>query len=360
MTESHHPTAKLMGTGSYLPPDSMTNPELFEKESIRGAFDLERARTSLRRSHQDVESLSPEEVFDRWAQQVTGIRARRVADPGGTLTTESMAAEASKAALRDAGLEPGEVDLILFGTVTPSDGVPNAACTLGELLGIPKVGGYTINGACAAFVQALGSAYAFIRSGMAETVLAVASDTLTRIVNYADPTTAVLFSDGASAAVLSASKEPGVLGPPQFTGDYKREHLFIVGQGWESEEEPVPKLHMGGGPRVLKRAILAMEGVATRALQEAGVGWESVDLVVPHQANLRITKGLEGQLDLPRGRVIHTIAEYGNCSAATVGVALDEALRGEHGPVPDPARMVLTSVGGGYTTAALVLDVSKS
>ena len=155
----------------------------------------------------------------------------------------------------------------------------------------------------------------------------------------------------------AADGEGGVLGVPYHEADYAPEHLYLRGQGWETEEEPDPKLHMGGGPRVLRQAILAMRRVADRALETTGLGWEDVDYVVPHQANLRITRGLEKHLPLTgEGRVVHTIQEYGNLSASTVGVTLDEVLRGEHGPVPDPTRLVLTAVGGGYTSAGLVLE----
>ncbi len=355
-TTEAKPTARVAGTGSFLPPDALDNHELFQMESIQAAFDVDRARNSLR-GHDDADELPPVEVFDRWARQVTGIRERRVIRAGDDLTTEEMCATAARRALEQAALEPEDLDLIFVASVTPSDNVPNAACTVGKLLGVPQVGGYTLNGACTGFVHAVSSAYAYIAAGMAENVLAVAGDTLTRITDYGDPTTAVLFADGAGAAVLSASTTPGILAPPVLEADYAREHLYIVGQGWETGEEPEPKLRMGGGPRVLRRAIQAMEGVANKALVRAGTDWSSVNLVIPHQANLRITRGLEGQLDLPRGRVIHTIERYGNCSAATVGIALDEALRGCHGPVDLPARVVLTAVGGGYTTAAAVLDV---
>jgi 3-oxoacyl-[acyl-carrier-protein] synthase III len=350
-------TSRIAGTGSFLPPTVNTNRDLYELESIRRAFDVERARGSLRDLPDAVE-LEPVEVFDQWARQVTGIRERRVVAPGDGLTTEVMCAIAAERALERAGLDPQELDLILVASVSPADNVPNAACTVGQRLGVPHVGGFTLNGACTGFVHAMGAAHAFIQGGAADTVLAVAGDTLTRITDFGDPTTAVLFSDGASAAVLTASDTPGILGPPFLGADYAREHLFIVGQGWETPDEPEPKLRMGGGPRVLRRAILAMEDAADRALERAGVGWDSLDLVVPHQANLRITRGLESHLKLEGGRVVHTIEHYGNCSAATVGIALDEALSGLHGPLPDPVRVVLTAVGGGYTTAALVADLS--
>jgi 3-oxoacyl-[acyl-carrier-protein] synthase III len=352
-------TARISGTGSFLPPYAQDNHELFAMESIRRAFDVERARGSLR-DVPDAADLSPGEVFDRWARQVTGIRERRITRPGDGLTTEEMCGRAAREALGSAGIEPADLDLIVVATVSPSDTVPNAACTVARLLGVPHVGGFALNGACTGFVHALSSAYAFIRSGVADTVLAVSGDTLTRITDFDDPTTAVLFSDGASAAVLTPSRKEGFVGPPLLSAEYAREHLYLVGQGWETAEEPDPKLRMGGGPRVLRRAILAMEDAASRALAAAGTGWDEVDLVIPHQANLRITRGLEAHLDLPRGRVIHTIERYGNCSAATVGIALDETVRGKHGPLPRPARVVLTAVGGGYTTAAAVVDLDLS
>jgi 3-oxoacyl-[acyl-carrier-protein] synthase III len=361
---------RLLGTGSFLPPTSMDNHALYELPSIRRAFDVERARGSLKKAEEavdapvDVDALPPEDVFDRWARQVTGIRSRRVVTPESELTTEEMCAEAARRALAMGGMEAGEVDLIVVGTVTPSDAVPNAASTVAHILECPKTPGFALNGACAAFTQALGAAYGLVRCGSARTALAISGDILTRITDWDDPTTAVLFADGASAALITSGEgRPSrngtggaILGAPAFSGDYAREHLYLRGQGWEEADEPDPKLHMGGGPRVLRRAIQAMAGVGERSLESAGLGWGDVDWVVPHQANLRITQGLEKYLELPRGRVVHNIEDHGNSSASTVGIALDELLRGCHGPVPDPARIVLTAVGGGYTMGAVALE----
>ncbi len=349
-------TARVAGTGSFLPPTAQSNADLYGLESIRRNFDVERARASLREI-EGVEDRSPVEVFDLWARQVTGIIERRVTRPEDGHTTESMCAEASRRALEAAGMSPDALDAILIGSVTPSDSVPNASATVGSMIGAPRAGGFTLNGACTGFIHVMATGYAMIRSGIAENVLVCAGDVLTRITNYEDPTTAVLFSDGAGAAVLTASGNGGFAGPPTLSADYAREHLYIRGQGWEEADDPIPKLRMGGGPKVLRRAINAMASVAERALEEAGADWSTVDLVVPHQANLRITRGLEKHLALPKGRVVHNIERYGNCSAATVGIALDEALRGKHGEVPRPARVVLTAVGGGYTTGAAVIDM---
>jgi 3-oxoacyl-[acyl-carrier-protein] synthase-3 len=339
-----------------LPPKSQDNRELFAIDGIRSNFDVERARASLR-DERDVETLSPAEVFDRWCVQVTGIRERRMIPFDDEMTTEDMCVRAAKAALEAAGLEAGELDLVLAASVTPADGVPNMACTIGARLGAPMVGGYTLNAACAGFIYAMISGYAHIRSGVSRNVLVVCGDALTRITNFEDPKTAVLFADGAAAAVLTAVSEgdDGFIGVPYVAADFKYEHLNLRGQGWEFENEPLPKLHMGGGPRVLKAAIVSMVNAAESALRGTGLEWDDVDYVVPHQANLRITVGLERHLKLTRGRVVHTIEHYGNASASTVGITLDEVLRGRHGPLRDPTNFVLTAVGGGYTTAAAAI-----
>jgi 3-oxoacyl-[acyl-carrier-protein] synthase-3 len=348
-------SARIAGTGSFLPPTRVDNRALFEHPGIRPNFDVERARGALK----DVEasSLEPDEVFDLWARQVTGIEARRVLTEGDGLTTELMCAEAGRRALQAAGMEATELDMVVAASLTASRQVPNVSCTVAAELGAPHVGGYVLNAACAGFVYALGAAYAHIRAGTARHVLVVVGDTLSKITDYTDPKTAVLFADGAGAAVLTACPEgEGILGSPYIEADYSYDHLHLHGQGWESPDEPEAKLHMGGGPHVLRQAIQAMKRVAERALERTELGWEDIDYVVPHQANLRITLGLARHLPLEEDRVVHTIREYGNLSASTVAVTLDEVLRGRHGPLPDPTRLLLTAVGGGYTSSGLVVS----
>ncbi len=350
-------SVRLAGSGSFLPDTVLTNDDLWAMASIRANFDVDRARGSLK-GVEDASSLSDNQVFDAWAQQVTGIEARRVVTPENGLTTEDLCAGAATRALDAAGMEAQELDLIFVGSLTGADEVPNEACTIADRIGAPNLGGYTLNAACAGFVYAVASATAFIRSGAARNVLVISGDALSKITDYSDPKTAVLFGDGAGAVVLSASEEPGgVLGMPYLAGRYERDPLFLVGQGWETTDDPHPKLQMGGGPRILRSAIVSMADAAEQTLESAGLGWDDVDLLVPHQANLRITKGLEKML-APHGvQVLHTIQQYGNMSASTVAVALDEALRGKHGALPDPATIVLTSIGGGYTTAAAAVQV---
>lgn len=348
-------TAEIVGTGSYLPETSVDNFDLYAMDDLRSSFDMDRARSSIR---VDGETLSDEDVFDRWARQVTGIRARRILAPESGTTTEDMCAAAATRALDAAGLAATDVDILYLASLTCSDEVPNGACTVADRIGAPQLGGFVFNAACAGFVYGLANAWSAIVSGMAETVLVVSGDTLSRFVDYSDVKTAVVFGDGAGAAVLTRTEgDRGILGRPVMSGQFDRHPLYLVGQGWETDDELFPKLHMEGGPRILRNAINTMVGAGEEALESAGIGWEDVDVVIPHQANLRITKGIEKQLDLDRGRVIHNIADYGNMSASTVAVTLDEAVRGKHGELPDPATLVLSAIGGGYTVAATALRV---
>ena len=349
-------TARITGSGSFLPPTTLDNFELYELESIRSVFDVERARASLR-GVDAVQDLTAAEVFDEWARQVTGIRERRVLAWDSDDTTERMCAEATRRALESAGTAGSDLDLLLVASLTGAEEVPNEACTIANMLGVPELGGFTMNVACAGFVYAVATANAFIRSGLAETVAVVSGEALSRITCYSDPKTAVLFGDGAGAVILTASTDgDGILGTPFLGASYNRDPLHMVGQGWEKEDGPGATLHMDGGPRILRRAIVNMTEIADQTLASAGRGWDDVDLVIPHQANLRITRGIEKQLNLSKGRVLHIIQRYGNMSASTVAVALDEALRGAHGPLPDPALIVLTAIGGGYTSAAAVIE----
>ena len=353
--DSSNSQIRVAGTGSFLPPTRVTNASLYEIDSIREAFDVERARGSLR-GVEDSAALDSVDVFDAWVRQVTGIEERRWVT-GADFTTENMAFEASRHALDHAGIEATDLDLILMSSVTPSEDVPNMAGTLGADLGAPKVGGYGLNAACSGFVHGLASARAFMASGAARNVLVASADSLTRITNFSDPTTAVLFADGAGAVVLSTEIGSGrIVGIPYINADYSPDSLNLGGQGWIEPGVRNDTLSMGGGPNVLRNAIQSMSEVARNALDSAALSWDDVDLVVPHQANLRITQGLERSLRLEKGRVIHNIQRLGNFSAATVAVTLDELVRGKHGPVPDPATIVLTAVGGGYASGAVVME----
>ena len=354
------PHAFVAGSGRYLPQRSVDNFQLYQMDSIRRAFDVDMARSSLRGiDPEEVADLSAAEVFDRWSIQVTGIRERRVMDPAVDRSAEQMCAVAGREALADAGMEASDLDLLVVASLTEKEIVPNAACTVADMLGIPTTPGFVLNAACAGFIYALATGHAFVAAGSARNVLVVSGDYLTGITDYSDPKTAVLCGDGAGAAVLTGDRGRGrLLAAPYTTADYSPKHLNLTGQAVMRQGDAVPKLSMGGGPNVLRNAIKSMVGVGSRALERTDLGWADVDVVVPHQANRRITVGIEKALKLPKGRVIDVIETYGNVSASTVPIALDEALKGMHGPLPQTANIVLTAVGGGYTSGGAVIEWS--
>jgi len=348
----------LAGTGHYLPDRLVHNVELFEFPGIRQSFDVERARQSLHTSDPEAtDTLSDAEVFDGWAQQLTGIRTRRLLPEGDEVTAEDMCVAASRRALEHAGMTASDIDFIIVASLTSREIVPNVAVTIADRLGIPSIPGFVLNTACAGFLHALSAGYAYVLTGQARNVIVVSGDALSRITNYSDPKTAVLFGDGAGAAVLTGGAARGrVLGPPFLAAEYSPDHLNLVGQGWGSNGGADHKLRMAGGPNVLRHAIRTMREASDEALRRAAVTWDEVDVVVPHQANGRITLGLEKALKLNGGRVIHAIDGLGNVSASSVPITLDRLLRGEHGPLPETSRIVLTAVGGGYASGAAVLE----
>lgn len=349
------PTVRIVGWGGSLPSNRLTNSDLWAMPAIRKAFDTEKARLALH-DHPDVASLSPEEVFDRWALQLCGIYERRILDRSGSQTTEDLCAEACTRALDQAGMQAHDIDHLIVACLTPSETVPNAACTVADLIGNPRISGYTLNAACAGFTYGLAAAFAAVRSGVSHNVLVVAGEAMSRIADYQDPKSAILFGDGAGAVVVSSGDEGlEVVGTPALGSLYNRDALWLAGQNWQDEGDAPPKLRMRGGPSILRRAVSYMVEMASRTLTSAGLGWDDVDVVIPHQANERITQALERKVALSTGRVVNNIGRLGNLSAATVPVALDETLRGEHGPVPIPGVTVLTAVGGGYSTAAVAL-----
>lgn len=351
-------SAFFAGTGHYVPDRLVHNRELYDVPGIRETFDVDRARNSLRSVDPEAaDSLSDAEIFDGWARQLTGIRTRRLLPEDDSVTAEDMCVEASRRAIAHAGVAADDVDFIVVASLTAREIVPNTAVTVADRLGIPSVPGFVLNTACAGFIHALSVGYAYIVSGQARNVLVVSGDALSRVTNWRDPKTAVLFADGAGAVLLTAAPGPGrVLGAPYLAAEYSPDHLNLLGQGWGANGASNHKLSMAGGPNVLRHAIRTMRSASDEALSRAGVAWDDVDVVVPHQANGRITLGLEKNLKLSRGRVVHAIDGLGNVSASSVPITLDRLLRGEHGEIPACARIVVTAVGGGYASGAAVLE----
>lgn len=340
--------SKILGTGSYLPEDVVTNEKLLGKISN---FDSEKARASLTKGGTDASKFTISDVFKTWVKGVSGITRRHFSK----ISAEEMAAIAAREAITAAGVPTGSIEYIIFASFTPHFEIPNPACSLAGALGI-NAGGIQSNTACCGFVDALITADAYIKSGKYRTVLVVAAEALTRKVNYDDPTTAILFGDGAGAAILQASAEPGIIDTFQ-KSNYDPTNITLEDGG---------TIKMGGGPLVLKRAVNAMKEAALSVLgkvaQSKGVTADAlirtdVDFIIPHQANERIIDSLVDNLALPKEKFCKTISDIGNVSGASGAITLDRLIRGGLAgqTVTRGSRLLFTSVGGGYTLASLYM-----
>lgn len=329
MKRSHTRTV-ILGTGSELPSKVITNADL-EK----------RVDTS-----------------DEWITARTGIKERRVLEEG--KGNADMAYRAAMRALKDADLEAEELDAIIMGTVTPDYIFPSSACVLQDMLGARKAFSMDVNAACAGFLNAVAVTDAFIQTGMIRTALVVGSDALSRLLNWKDRTTCILFGDGAGAMVVGASHDGahGILSTKLRTdGTYVKE-LYVPAGGslkpatLESVKKNEHTITMNG-KEVFKVAVRSMEEISREALDEAGVGVKEVSLVIPHQANLRIITALAERLHIPMSKVMVNLDRYGNTSAASVPVALDEARR--EGRIRRGDVVLLNAFGAGFAWGAAVV-----
>jgi 3-oxoacyl-[acyl-carrier-protein] synthase-3 len=337
--------AKIVGTGSYLPKQQISNEQI---QKMVSNFDPQRASMP----------------FPQWVEKVTGIKTRGFVEDE---DTEMMAAEAAQKALETAGMKAADLDFIIASSFTPTRDVPNLACSVGHMIGADGVGGFPLNTACAGFVYALAVAYAMIRSEVYTNILVVSSEALSRVIDFGDPSTAVLFADGAGAAVLQASDEGGICSSPYLTSDYS-EHIYLKNSDAVNPQErlksqgkeflPRNMLHMPGGPHVLKRAINGMAEVLHKALELSPYELEDLDVIIPHQANLRIADGLITKLGVPQKKVCRIIHSIGNTSGASVAISLDRAIRGEVDDLKiNPGDKVgLTAIAGGYSAGAIVFE----
>jgi 3-oxoacyl-[acyl-carrier-protein] synthase III len=341
--------SKIIGTGSYLSEQVVTNENLFEK--IKN-FDSDKARKSLEKGGVDVSAFTIIDVFKTWVKGVSGIVLRHFSK----ISTEEMAAVAAKEALLAAGISAADIEYIIFASFTPAFEIPNPACTLAGSLGI-SAGGIQTNTACCGFVDAMITADAYIKSQKYKTILVVASEALTKKVNYDDPTTAILFGDGAGAAILQASDKPGVINTFQ-KSNYDPGNITLESRG---------TIKMGGGPLVLKKAVYAMKEAAYAVLDTSSFNKggrtseelikEEVDYIIPHQANERIIDSLVANLGLPKEKFCKTISEIGNVSGASGAITLDRLIRGKltGQSIKRGDKLLFTSVGGGYTLASLYM-----
>jgi len=321
--------SRIIGTGSFAPKKVLTN------------HDLEK-----------MVDTSDEWIFDR-----TGIRERRVCEKG--QTTSDLAYEASVRALKAAGVSAQDLDLIIVGTLTPDSAMPSLGCVLQAKLHAKKAAAFDIYAACSGFLYGLSIADGFIRSGMHHTILVVGAEALSRYTDYADRTTCVLWGDGAGAAVVQRhAGKRGILSTHLHSDGSYGDVLHIPGGGaahpatHDTVDKRMHYIKMKGN-ETFKIAVRALEDVVQEALDHNKIKAEDIDLLVPHQANLRIIQAMAKRLNMPMERVVLTIHKYGNTSAASIPMALDEAVR--DGRVKENKLILLEAFGGGLTWASALI-----
>jgi 3-oxoacyl-[acyl-carrier-protein] synthase-3 len=317
--------SRIAGTGSYLPEKIMTNA--------------------------DLEALV--DTSDEWIRSRTGISQRHVAAEGETTT--DLAEHAARRALTAAGVDVGEVDLICVGTTTPDLVFPNVGTLLQARLGIRGCPAFSLEAACTGFVYALSVADKFVRAGESKCALVVGAETLTRIVDWKDRGTCVLFADGAGAVVLKPSAEPGIISTSLHSdGSYKDLLLYPdgVSKGFHLVREGKASVQMKGN-EVYKVAVNTLGALVIETLSSNNFTKDQLDWLIPHQANIRIIEAIAKRLELPMSRVVVTIDTHGNTSAASVPLALDTAVR--DGRVKRGQLLLLEAFGGGFTWGSALL-----
>ncbi|MBI2985879.1 MAG: ketoacyl-ACP synthase III [Deltaproteobacteria bacterium] len=298
------------------------------------------------------------DTSDEWITTRTGIKERRILEEG--KGTADMAYRASVRALKDAALEAKDVEAIIVGTATPDYPFPSSACVLEDMLGARKAFSFDVNAACCGFINALAVADSFIRTGMVRNALVVGSDALSRLLNWKDRGTCILFGDGAGAVVVGASRDGahGILSTRLRTDGSYVKQLYVPAGGslkpasLESVRKNEHTIAMNG-KEVFKVAVRSMEEISREALREAEVSVDEVSLVIPHQANLRIITALAERLKVPMSKVMVNLDRYGNTSAASVPVALDEARR--EGRIRRGDIVLLNAFGAGFAWGAAVV-----
>ncbi len=321
--------SRITGTGSYLPQRRVTNQDLAEELAQRGVA-----------------------TSDQWIVERTGIHARHFAAP--EEKTSDLGLHAARQALAMAGRQAQEIDLIVFATSTPDMVFPSTACILQDKLGANGCPAFDVQAVCSGFVYALTVADAMIRSGSARRALVVGAEIFSRILDFNDRTTCVLFGDGAGAVVLEASDEPGILAS-ELHADGKYVDILCVPGGVAGGEVVGNPLLQMDGQAVFKLAVGVLEKTARATLDKAGLQDSDIDWLIPHQANIRIMQGTAKKLKLPLDKLVVTVDQHGNTSAASIPLALDHAVRA--GQVQKGQHVLLEGVGGGFTWGAVLLKM---
>ena len=293
---------------------------------------------------------------DEWIVRRTGIKERRIS--ADDEYTTDLAAKAAQAALKNAGMNAEEIDLIMLATVTPDYFTPSCACVVQHKIGAVNAAAFDYNTACSGFVSGLMIAKQFIENGAYKNILIVAADVLSKATDYKDRATCILFGDAAGAAVLSASDEPGIIEVEMGADGSSGDTLTML--AYRNDEEEIKKRVSGrketiwmAGQSVMKFAVKAMADSSQRVLDKAGLDWSDISLVVPHQANYRIVDSAVKRMGISKDKIYYTLHKYGNTSASCIPVALCEAA--EKGIVKKGDKIVLVGFGGGLTYAAAVL-----
>lgn len=316
--------ARLIGTGSCLPGNPVTNNDL----AARGI-----------------------DTNDEWVVTRTGIRSRYLAEPG--TTSSELGLVAAQRALEMANVAASDLDLIIVATSTPDFIFPSTACLIQGKLGNKGAAAFDVQAVCSGFAYALGIADKFIRSGSHKKVLVIGTEVFSRILDWSDRGTCVLFGDGAGAVVLEASEKPGILATAMHADGSLSGILNVPGQIAGGQVTGDPFLRMDG-PAVFKFAVRVLADIAEEVCQVAGIKTCDVDWLIPHQANIRIIEATGKRLGIDREKVIVTVAHHGNTSAASVPLALDEAVR--DGRIQRGQKVLVEGVGGGFTWGAALFE----
>ena len=316
--------SRIIGSGSYLPQTIVTNNDLAQRM----------------------------DTSDEWIRTRTGIRQRHIAGAGET--SSSLALEASEAAIASAGIAAHEIDLIVVATSTPDYIFPSTACLLQAKLGIKGCPAFDLQAVCSGFVYGLVTADLFIRSGQGRCALVVGAEVFSRILDWNDRGTSVLFGDGAGAVILKADDRPGIMSSALHADGSHAGMLSVPGTVCGGKATGDPFLRMDG-PAVFKFAVRVLDEVARETLAKCSLRVGDVDWLIPHQANLRILESTAKRLGLPLEKLIVTVDLHGNTSAASVPLALDLAIR--DGRIRDGHKVLLQGVGGGFTWGAALVQM---
>ena len=320
--------SRITGTGSYLPPRRVSNEELVAELAQRGV-----------------------ESSDRWIIERTGIKARHFVAPD--VMCSDLAVPAAQAAMQAAGVQPADIDLIIVATSTPDMVFPATAAIVQHKLGIAGCPVFDVQAVCSGFVYALAVADAMIANGTANRALVIGAEVFSRLLDFDDRTTCVLFGDGAGAVVLEASSTPGILATDLHADGKHVGILCVPGHVSGGKVTGSPLLTMDG-QAVFKLAVGVLDKAARAVLEKAGKTEADIDWLIPHQANIRIMQGTAKKLHLPQEKVVVTVHEHGNTSAASIPLALDHAVRS--GQITKGQTLLLEGVGGGFTWGAVLLD----